>query len=74
MCCYVDLRILQAVEAAIHLLIIPLNRNNLVEAVDRGQSVDDMGAKERINVVWGEFSATGSVLGPVGHVTHQLTG
>lgn len=56
------------------LLIIPLDSADLVEAVDGGQSVDDVCAQERINVAWGKFCNTGPVLGPVGHMTHQFTG
>lgn len=51
-----------------------LNGADLVEAVNGGQSIDDMGAQEGIDVIWCEFASTRSVLGPVGHMAHQLIG
>ena len=71
---YVNSHILEAVEFPILLLIIPLNRADLVEAVDGGHSIDDMGAKEGVNVVWGEFGNAGPILSPVGHMAHQFIG
>lgn len=56
------------------LLIVPLDRGDLVEAVDGGQSVDDVCAQEGVNVVRGEFATAGPILGPVGHVAHQFSG
>ena len=71
---HVNSHMLEAVEAAILLLIVPLNGDDLVEAVYSGQSVDDVGAQEGVDVVWGKFGNAGSVLGPVGHVAHKPTG
>lgn len=65
--------ILEAVEPDKLLLIVPLDGGDLIEAVDGNQVVDDMCAQERVDVVRGELPAAGSVLGPVGHMTHQLT-
>lgn len=65
---------LQAVQACVELIVVPLHGRDLVEAADGGQSVDDVCTQEGVNVVWGEFGTPGSVLGPVGHVAHQLAG
>lgn len=64
--------ILEAAELLVLLFIVPLNGTQLVEAVDGGQGVDDVGAQEGIDVVCCEFAGAGPVLGPVGHVAHQL--
>lgn len=66
--------ILKAVEAAVLLLIVPLDGAELVEAVDGGQRVDNVCAQEGIHIGWGEFASSRPVLGPVGHVAHQFTG
>lgn len=50
------------------MLVVPLHRADLVEAVDGGQSRDDVSAQEGVNV-WG-----GPVLDPDGHVTHHFIG
>lgn len=56
------------------LLIVPLDGADLVEAVDGGQSVNDVCAQEGVDVVCGKFGTAGPVLGPVGHVAHQFIG
>lgn len=70
----VNSHLFETVELFVLLFIVPLDRADLVEAVDSGQSVDDMRAQEGINVAWGEFAILGPVLGPVGHVAHQFVG
>lgn len=66
--------ILEIVEPGILILIVPLNGADLVEAVDGGQSVDDMCAQEWVDVVCSEFGTAWPVLGPVGHVANQFVG
>ena len=56
------------------LLIIPLDKADLVEAVDGGHSINDMGAQKGVNVVGSEFANAGPVLGPIGHMAHQPIG
>ena len=66
--------VLEAVEHLELLLVVPLGGDELVEAVDGGQAVHHVGAEERVDVVRCELTRGRSVLGPVGHVTHQLGG
>lgn len=65
---------LQTVDFLIHLLIVPLDGTYLVEVVDGGQGVDDVGSEERVDVFRLELGRALSVLSPVCHVTHQLGG
>lgn len=69
-----SLHIFEVVEPGVHLLIIPLDGGELVEAVDGGQQVDDVRAQEGVDVVRRELASVVPVLGPVCHVTHQFTG
>ena len=69
-----DIHVLEVVEHLVLILIVPLGGDERVEAVDGGQSVHHVGAEERVDVVSGEFTGSGPVLCPVGHVTHQLGG
>lgn len=69
-----DSHTLEFVESFVHLRIIPLYGGDLVEVVDSGQSVDDVGAQKGVDVVRGKFGIARPVLGPVGHVAHQLSG
>ena len=66
--------VLEAVEHLELVLVVPLGGDELVEAVDGGQAVHHVGAEERVDVVRRELTRGGSVLGPVGHVTHQPGG
>lgn len=69
-----SLHILEVVEPSVHLLVVPLDVGDLVEAVDGGQRIDDVRAKEGVDVVRGELASVAPVLGPVCHVTDQFTG
>lgn len=69
-----SLHILEVVEPSVHLLIVPLDVGELVEAVDGGQRIDDVRAQEGVDVVRGELASIAPVLGPVCHVTDQFTG
>lgn len=65
---------LEVVEPGVHLLVVPLDGGELVEAVDGGQRVDDVCTQEGVDVVRREFASVGPELGPVCHVTYQFTG
>ena len=69
-----DSQVLEVVEHFELLVVVPLGGDELAEAVDGGQSVQDVGAEERVDVAGGEATGGGTVLRPVGHVTHQLGG
>ena len=59
---------LQTVEALIKSFIIPFVGHQLVVGVDDGESINQMGAEERVHVLRHVFSSSGPILGPVGEV------
>lgn len=65
---------LQAIEVFVQSLVIPFISDQLVIVVDDRESIDQMGAQERIHILWREFPCARSVLGPVGEVANHLGG
>lgn len=64
----------QAIEGRVQRLIIPFIGNQLVVGVDDGESINLMGAQERVHILGHKFPSSRSVLGPVGEVAHHLRG
>lgn len=65
---------LQAIEGLVQGLIIPLIGDQLIFVVDDGESINQMGAQERIHILRHVFPRARSVLGPVGEVAYHLGG
>lgn len=65
---------LQAIEVLVQSLVIPFIGDQLVLVVDDGESIDQMGAQERIHILWRVFPCSRSVLRPVGEVANHLGG
>lgn len=56
-----SLHSLEVVEPGLHLLVVPLDEGEQVEAADGGQRVDDVRAQEGVDVVWREFATVGEI-------------
>lgn len=65
---------LQGVERLVEDVIVPLIGYQLIVAVDDGEGVDQMGAEERVHILWHVLPLTGPVLRPVGEVAGHLHG
>lgn len=70
--CVYCLHFFQVIQWLVQHFIIPFDGCDFISVADACQSIDHMSAEERINVVWQELPIARSVLGPVGHVAHQL--
>lgn len=65
---------LQAIEGLVQGLVIPFVGDQLVFVVDDGESINQMGAQERIHILWHVFPRARSVLRPIGEVAYHLGG
>lgn len=65
---------LKTIESLVEYIVIPFICHQLILVVDDGKSINQIGAEERVYVLWRILPLVRSVLGPVGEVAHHLGG
>lgn len=63
---------LQFRKGFVETFLIPLIFTDLKRVVDDSERINQVGAEERIDILWEEFPPASSVAGPVGEVTHHF--
>lgn len=56
------------------MIVIPFEHGDPVAFVDFGEGVDDVSAKEWVDVFWEELCTRWSILRPVGVITNSVIG
>ena len=59
---------LQTIERLVEYIVIPFISHQLILVVDDREGINQMGAEERVYVLWCILPLVRSVLGPVGEV------
>ena len=65
---------LKTIKRLVEDIVIPFISHQLILVVDYRKGINQMGAEERIYVLWCILPLVRSVLGPVGEIAHHLRG